>query len=221
MDEHQLTVIVPVGPTETAWLALLRQIPDPWPIVLSATTACPPDLPERVLWQTGLPGRGRQLNAGAARARTHWLWFLHADSELDAGATTATAAWVADRERGLAYLDLAFQNDGPWLTRLNAFGANLRSRCFGLPYGDQGLCVSKPEFDRLGGFREDLDRGEDLDFVVRARSAGLKASRVRGMIRTSARRYRAQGWLRTTWRHQIQARRLIRNARDHGKLPGL
>ncbi|TVS12553.1 MAG: glycosyl transferase family 2 [Wenzhouxiangella sp.] len=213
MDKHQLTVIVPVGASESAWPALVRQIPADWPIVMSATTRCPPDLRQRMLWHRGLPGRGRQLNAGAALAATRWLWFIHADSELGPDVCAAMTAWCAGKQRGLAYLDLAFQNDGPWLTRLNAAGANLRSRWFGLPYGDQGLCVSKPEFDRLGGFREDLARGEDLDFVVRARSAGLPASRVPGVIRTSARRYRTQGWLRTTWQHQINARRLIRNAR--------
>lgn len=214
MRAPNLTVIIPITPQEDAWRALLRQIPESWPVVIAASSRPPEVLPDRVHWNHGKPGRGCQLNAGAALADSHWLWFLHADSELQPGAPKAVAEWTSSRDRGLGYLDLQFLNDGPALTRLNAAGANLRSRLFGLPYGDQALCVSNREFQALGGFREDLHRGEDLDFVVRARRAGLAASRIAAGICTSARRYRDQGWLKTTCSHQINAWRLIRQARS-------
>ena len=212
MLELDLCVIIPVGPGDPAWADLLAQLPRSWPVLITAAEPRPQTLPKPIVWLYGQRGRGRQLNAGAAAADAHWLWFVHADSQLDADSFAAVRLWCAQRTAGLGYLDLGFLPDGPRITRLNALGANLRSRLFGLPYGDQGLCVSAGEFRRLGGFCEDLERGEDLDFVVRARSAGLPATRIPGRIRTSARRYRDHGWWRTTWEHQCNARRLIRQA---------
>ena len=58
-----------------------------------------------------------------------------------------------DRE-ALYYFSLKF-DDGRIL-RLNSLGANLRSRLFSLPYGDQGFCLSKELFLRIGGFPENV-----------------------------------------------------------------
>lgn len=213
MPAPDLTVIVPVGPVDPTWEMLIDQLPPGWKVIVAAACARPEGVRESVAWHSGPAGRGRQLNAGAALADSHWLWFVHADSQLDAAVFEMIATWCAKRDRGLGYLGLEFASDGPGLAKLNAVGANLRSRLFGLPYGDQALCISAREFHQLYGFREDLERGEDLDFVVRARAAGLPATRIPGVLRTSARRYRDHGWLRTTWQHQINACRLIRDAR--------
>lgn len=218
MAPPDLTVIIPLAPGEQAPSDLLKQIPQSWQTVITAAEPPPDHLPPQLRWLQGPSGRGRQLNAGAHVARTSWLWFVHADSALTPGAPESLSAWTSSRERGLGYLDLDFLPDGPALTRLNAVGANLRSRLFGLPYGDQALCISRREFLNMGGFREDLSRGEDLDFVVRARRSGLQATRIAASIRTSARRYRDQGWLKTTLGHQFAAWRLVRQAkRNPGK----
>ncbi len=219
MAAPDLSVIIPVGPDEHSWRSLVTCIPPDWQVIVAATESRPEHASDRIHWHHGPRGRGRQLNAGAALSQAKWLWFIHADSQLQATDFRAVAAWCQQCRGGLGYLNLAFLNDGPCLARLNAIGANWRSRLFGLPYGDQALCVTAADFQRLGGFREDLKRGEDLDFVVRARAAGLRASRIPGLIRTSARRYREQGWLRTTWQHQRHAWRLIRQARSSATRP--
>ncbi|MGY6630807.1 MAG: hypothetical protein ACXIUL_07360 [Wenzhouxiangella sp.] len=162
----------------------------------------------------GSAGRGRQMNRAAALAASDdWLWFLHADSRCEPEVLSSALALAAQSTACLGWFSLAFDSDGPALTRLNAMGANLRSRWLGLPYGDQGLILPKPWFDRLGGFREDLERGEDLDLVVRAKRAGLTLRGLAGRITTSARRYADQGWLATTLKHQRAAWRLVRDAR--------
>lgn len=209
-----LSVIVPIAPGETAWRNLVKQFPPDWMLIISAAEPRPPDLPESIAWLEGLAGRGRQLNAGAREQPSGWLWFVHADSILDNSAIKRVGDWLEKAQEAIGYLDLGFQDDGPPLARLNAWGANLRSRLFGLPYGDQGLCLPRIWFERLGGFREDLDRGEDLDLVVRARRAGLHVQRIQARIFTSARRYRDHGWLRTSWQHQVNAWKLIRQARN-------
>ncbi|HZF97242.1 MAG TPA: glycosyl transferase family 2, partial [Pseudoxanthomonas sp.] len=101
---------------------------------------------------------------------------------------------------------------------LNALGAWFRSRCLGLPFGDQGLALPRALFERLGGFDESLRGGEDHDLVWRARRAGVPLQPARAPLYTSARKYAQRGWgattafhLRETWR---QARRFSRGGGD-------
>lgn len=49
--------------------------------------------------------------------------------------------------------------------------ANLRSRLFSLPYGDQAIFIKKDLFDKIGGFKE-YPFLEDLEFVRRFRRFG-------------------------------------------------
>jgi len=210
----RISIIVPLGPGEPVPLDLLMQFADErFQIVVSAADAEPDSVPNGVSWLTGPAGRGRQMNRAAGAAAAPWLWFLHADSVVERSTRRAMSQFCARDENAIGYCDLEYLADGPALTALNAFGANWRSRLFGLPYGDQGLCLPAWWFERLGGFREDLERGEDLDLVVRARQAGLPVRRTGGRIHTSASRYRERGWLRTTLEHQRAAWRLIRDAR--------
>ncbi len=173
-------------------------------VVVSATQAPPPDfdelagnLPLNTRWIVGPAGRAGQLNRGVRTGSGEWLWLLHADSRPSAEALEQVAR-AGLLEPGVYHFALAFADDGPALTRLNAIGANLRSRLLGLPFGDQGLLVHRQVFDRLKGFSETVGRGEDLDFVVRAGVAGFPPRRLPGTLTTSARRYRDQGWLATT-----------------------
>lgn len=215
MQDNQpaLEVIIPAGPGERAWEDLVMALPRHWMVCISAVEARPPTLPDRVSWRRGPPGRGSQLNLAARASRARWLWFVHADCMPTQGAIEHIEQLSKSDDECLAYLDLGFLADGPALTVLNGWGANLRSRLLGLPYGDQGLCLPRLRFRKLGGFRTDLERGEDLDFVVRARAEGLPLRRLPAQMMTSARRYQDHGWLKTSWRHQINAWQLIRAAK--------
>lgn len=70
-----------------------------------------------------------------------------------------------------------------------------------MPFGDQAWLMCRDTFDALGGFDEQFGRGEDLDFIRRARIAGIRLRRQNAVITSSARRYRKHGWLRTTLAH--------------------
>lgn len=217
MSSPILSIVVPLAPGErpdTGLLADLEVTPPGSELIVSLTDDVAAEvLPASAQIVHGSAGRGRQLNRGAAQARGQWLWFVHADCRLEPGAVECVLDFAEKHDQAIGYARLRFLDDGPGLARLNAHGANLRSRLLGLPYGDQGLCVPAERFGQLGGFREDLERGEDLDFVVRARRSGLKTRPMELTIRTSARRYRKYGWLTTTLRHQVAAWHLIRNAR--------
>ena len=113
----------------------------------------------------GERGRGRQLHRGTEVAEGEWLLFLHADTTLEEG-------WLEEAKKFMkADLDKAgvFQfalNDVRWEARLIEKGVSLRCRCLGLPYGDQGLLISRSFYERLGGFKP-IPLFEDVDIIRR------------------------------------------------------
>ena len=141
------------------------------------------------------------MNRGAKYSTRPYLWFLHADSRVGPDALCALAAAIEAHPHAIHYFDIAYQDHGPALTRLNARGAWLRSHYFGLPFGDQGLCMSRETFQRLGGFDETAAYGEDHLLVWAAHRNRVRLVRVGARITTSARKYHANGWLATTLLH--------------------
>lgn len=137
----------------------------------------------------GRASRGGQLRRGAGVAAGEWLLFLHADSVLPAGWTGAVRAQI-DRN-GPAAFRLRYDAKGV-MPHLVAGWANLRSRCFGLPYGDQGLLISRADYDSAGGY-PDIPLMED---VALARALGGRITLLPLCITTSAARYLREGWLR-------------------------
>ena len=214
-----LSLIRPFAPDESAGAELLADLAalrPPHEVILAGVQGCAPPLPEvEAIRTSAAAGRTRQLNAGARVARGAWLCFLHADSRLPPAALRALDA-LPQGPDALRYFDLRFC-DGPAAMRLNAAGAFIRSRWLGLPFGDQGLCLPRTWFERLGGFDETIGCGEDHALVWAARRAGLPLRPLRAPILTSARKYAERGWLRTTWLHLrltgAQARRFASRPR--------
>ncbi len=140
-------------------------------------------------------GRARQLNAGAKVATGRILLFLHADTRLPHGGVDAIRRALRSSTVVGGAFQLRIDSDSAAF-RLIAWGANLRSRCLGLPYGDQALFVRANVFRAMGGFR-DLPIMEDSDFVRRLRRRG-RVALLSIAVHTSARRWAANGVLRTT-----------------------
>ena len=139
---------------------------------------------------TGRAGRGGQLARGAATARGDWLLFVHADTHLPPGWVGAVCTHM-DRCEGAAVFRLSFRASGI-MARVTAGWANLRTRLFGLPYGDQGLLISRGLYDAVGGFA-DLALMED---VAMARALKGRITVLDETVTTDAGRYVAGGWLR-------------------------
>lgn len=141
---------------------------------------------------TAPPGRGEQLAAGAAAGRAPWLFFLHADSRPGAGWADAVTRFVVDpgsHDRA-AYFRLRFESSDPRARRIERL-VGWRSRTLGLPYGDQGLILSRAFYRRLGGFAA-VPLMEDVDLVRRIGRRRL-VPLATDMI-TSAQRYERDGW---------------------------
>ncbi len=140
------------------------------------------------------PGRGLQLAQGAARARFPWLLFLHADTVLEDGWEREAANFmhrvdIGERPRAAAAFRFKLDDKGLAPRLLEGI---VRARCsvLRLPYGDQGLLISRRLFDEVGGYKA-LPIMEDVDIVRRLgrkRIAVLNADAT-----TSAERYRREG----------------------------
>ena len=141
-------------------------------------------------------GRGVQMNAGAAAAAAPMLLFLHADVRFP---EAARAELVRAVQTGVdaAVWRLAIAADGTW-PRIMEFGARIRDRVGGLPYGDQGLLVRRALFDGVGGF-EEIPIMEDVA-IVRALGKRTRIGRLAAPICVSPRRWEREGpyraWLR-------------------------
>ncbi len=146
-------------------------------------------------------GRGAQLAAGAAAANGDWLLFLHADTRLAAGWRTPVNRFMSGRENRLraAYFRFALDDDAAAARRLERVVA-WRCRRLALPYGDQGLLMSRALYVAVGGYRP-IVLMEDVDIVRRlgrVRLAALDHPAV-----TSAARYRRDGYLRRSARNLV------------------
>ncbi len=105
-------------------------------------------------------GRGAQLAAGARAATAPVLCFLHADVRLRADARRELAELARTRRAGAFAFRFRIDARG-WRYRLIEFGARLRVWLFELPYGDQGLVVSRADYEAAGGYA-DLPLMEDV-----------------------------------------------------------
>lgn len=153
-------------------------------------------------------GRGTQLATGATAARGTWLLFLHADTALSSDWVDAVNRHIETNPKKAAAFKLVFRSDAKqarWLEKR----ANARVRRMGLPWGDQGLLISRALYDEVGGYA-DVPLMEDV-MIVRAiskkRLAFLSAE-----ARTSAAKYERDGWRRRAWSNAFLQTRFLMGA---------
>jgi hypothetical protein len=148
-------------------------------------------------------GRGTQLSQGAARAKFPWLLFLHADTVLE-------DRWELEASEFMRGVDLGEQPRAAAAFRFKlddkglaprTLEAVVRARCsvLRLPYGDQGLLISRRLFDEVGGYKP-LPIMEDVDIVRRLGRKRL--TMLNADATTSAERYRRDGYISRTLRNQ-------------------
>jgi len=143
----------------------------------------------RILDYTGGGGRGPCLNHGAKHATGSFLIFLHADTRLatpcwddavvkalsDPQTTCCAFSFAIDRPQSKSQSRSRSQYCPPGLGAIEVT-ANLRTRWFSLPYGDQCLCLRADVFWFLGGF-PDQCLMEDYELVRCLRMRTLHVGR--------------------------------------------
>lgn len=161
---------------------------DPEPVEIAGTAH-----PMRVVFSPR--GRGIQLNRGVAASHGGLLLFLHSDSWLSGGFAGSIRRVCADSRVSLGCFSLAFRPSNRTLDAI-ALWANLRTRLFRMPYGDQGLFCRREVWEKAGGFRKGYLM-EDVDFVRECRRIGC-IHPLRDRIFTSPRRYVKYGFWRAS-----------------------
>ncbi len=166
-------------------------------------------------------GRGPQLNAGAAIASSKVLLFLHADTALPEDALAAIRSALRDPRIVGGHFTFAF-DDETFPGHVLAFVYAAKRSLFGVWYGDSAIFVRRSIFEKLGGFAR-YPILEDADFVERLQRAGA-TQRLRAVVRSSSRRYRARvvqtivRWtaIFTLYKVGISPRHLARFYAPHG-----
>lgn len=166
-------------------------------------------------------GRGLQLDRGARHATGDVLLFLHADTRLPGEADRIITATLEDRSVAYGAFRLSIDPSTPLLDCIS-WAANLRTKVFKLPYGDQAIFVRRSVYLQIGGFRH-WPIMEDVDLVRRLNRVG-RFVLAPYCIRTSARRWQREAPFFTTvrnWslmlRYYLGASpaKLVRYYRDH------
>lgn len=203
-----LVIIIPTYNAEAHLPRLLAQLAGSRTIVSdggSVDATLGAALRGGALLAVGARGRGAQLRLGArlallSGAPGDWFLFLHADSQLPEG-------WrnVVDRAMthgGPRYFRFRADADGI-LARFMDRMVALRCAALGLPYGDQGLLISRDLYERLGGYA-DMALFEDVEMVERIR----RAARLRPLpafLTTDVSRHKRDG----LWRRGLRNLHLL------------
>jgi len=137
-------------------------------------------------------GRGQQLRRGAEIATGDWLLFLHADTVLEAGWIDEARQHMAESDGKAAVFRFALNDPNPW-ARMIEKGVALRCRLLALPYGDQGLLISRALYDSIDGYKA-IPLFEDVDMIRRLGRRRLVILNSTAM--TSSVRYQRGGFLR-------------------------
>ncbi|MEO1003033.1 MAG: TIGR04283 family arsenosugar biosynthesis glycosyltransferase [Cyanobacteria bacterium J06638_7] len=213
-----LSVIIPTLNEETCLGRTLRQLrlldPPAHEVLVvdggsrDRTTAIAAGAGATVL-HASRPGRGAQMNHGAARARGDLLCFLHADTLVPDDLVAVTARTLADPAvAGAGFVSLMCGDTSTrWLiSALNAaktplapllFRPHLFLRGLRLLFGDQVMVMRRRDFERCGGFNADLPLLEDGDLCLRLVKLG-RIRLIQRVVISSDRRVRRWGpWAAT------------------------
>ncbi len=170
------------------------------------------------LWDQCLvsgPGRARQMNAGAEFARADHLLFLHLDSRFNSDFSIEELKSLnPDKDWAYCHLHLCRRE---FSYRLIGHSINWRSKVTGSVTGDQGICLSKFLFEKIGRY-PDIPLMEDVALSDALRKVKAPVQ-LNCHLQTSSRRWQKHGvmktivmmwWLRAQYRFGVSSSRLAK-----------
>jgi rSAM/selenodomain-associated transferase 2 len=141
-------------------------------------------------------GRGIQMRKGAGAAKGGILIFVHADCTLPDGVFDAVRRALSRPGVSACAFDIRIDEDG-LAYRIIERLANIRSRAFRTPYGDQALAITRETYESTGGHPQ-WPLMEDIEIARRIRAHGGRIEFVRSEVIVSSRRWKKRGIVRTT-----------------------
>lgn len=141
-------------------------------------------------------GRASQMNAGASQSTGDILWFVHADSDIDAEHVwnIRQSMECASKKVVGGWFDVQLSSHHRALCMV-AWMMNRRSRLSGIATGDQCLFVRREVFEEMGGFPYQ-PLMEDIEFSKRLKRYG-NTIQLHHKVVTSSRRWEQYGMIRT------------------------
>ncbi len=145
-------------------------------------------------------GRANQMNVGAMAASGEILLFLHADTRLPTNFEEMMRTTLA--KPGIVAGAFALRINAPnWGLRLVELGVKWRSHLWQMPYGDQGIFLTKDVFGQVGNFPQ-IPIMEDFELIRKLKTMG-KIYLLPTPVITSPRRWLKKGIIQTTILNQI------------------
>lgn len=162
-------------------------------------------------WLASEPCRGRQLLSGAALAQGDALWFLHTDARL-APDPIMVMEFAIERGAIGGYFHFRFDAPRAWPALLLEPAIALRCR-FGIPYGDQGLFMTRQAYVEAGG-HSPWPLFEEVSLVRELRRLGRFVALSEPLF-VDPRRWHRDGWWRRTWMNRNLALAFARGVTPH------
>ena len=140
------------------------------------------------------PGRGTQIAAGVAQAKSEVVLVVHADSVIASNAAERLFSAVRTRPQVVGgAIGQRFDADTLNICLIECLN-EVKLVLFGLSFGDQGQFFNRNAVRAAGGFPS-LSLMEDLELCLRLRELGPTVYLGGGLV-CSGRRWRNIGWLR-------------------------
>ncbi len=141
------------------------------------------------------PGRNKQMNEAALKAKGEILYFVHADTQVPASFLTDLNTAIANGADMGCYRYKFDQYPNP-LMYINSFFTRFdKIWCRG---GDQTLFIKKEVFDALKGFCAKHIIMEDYDIIKRSKGK-FKFTIIPKNVIVSARKYQKNSYLKVQW----------------------
>ncbi len=148
----------------------------------------------------GAKGRGQQLKLGASWAgNADWLLFIHADNKLPPNWRSSVTRHITRHPNSVGYFRYRADAKGIW-PRIMDFGVAMRCQWWGLPYGDQGLLISRKIYEAVGGYPQQ-SLFEDVAMIDKiSKTIGRDKLRpLKGYMRVDISRYAEKGIWTKGW----------------------
>jgi rSAM/selenodomain-associated transferase 2 len=140
------------------------------------------------------PGRGNQIAAGVAQAKSEVVLVVHADSLIASNAAERLFSAMRARPQVVGgAIGQRFDGDALNICLIECLN-EVKLVLFGLSFGDQGQFFKRDAIMAVGGFPS-LSLMEDLELCLRLRELGPTVYLGGGLV-CSGRRWRNIGWLR-------------------------
>lgn len=202
----KVSIIIPCYNDEQKLAQLLAQIQHlprtPYEVIVidgAASAACEAICSQyQAHWLPSEPCRGKQLLAGAATAQADVLWFLHADAHLPSDPLTVMQLALEKGALG-GYFKFKFDAPRAWPVFILELAVALRCR-YGIPYGDQGLFMTKQAYIEAGGHAP-WPLFEEVPLVKNLRKSGHLMALASPLL-VDPRRWQHDGWWRRTWENR-------------------